>query len=121
MFVGLVALGLACLTGCPSIRAPGFFQPGSAGQKRAEALQFDPYPLDDIGPPVAGGRPRSYARPLSQAAHANRYMPRPHAVQPVPWPTLSVPNLTAPPAAGLYPAPPPSISPPPAYPVQPPY
>lgn len=121
MRVCLVALGVACLTGCPSIRTPGFFQPGSAGQKRAEALQFDPYPLDDVGPPVAGGRPRSYARSIPQVTHGKRYLPRPHSIQPIPLPTLSVPNLAAPPAQGVYPYATPAPSPPPAYPARSPY
>ena len=64
------------LTGCPTIRMPDLYHPGSAGYQRANALQFDPYPLDDVAPPVAGGRPREYDRPIPEVKRGQTFTPK---------------------------------------------
>jgi hypothetical protein len=96
----LASLALA-LTGCPTIRMPQLANPGPAGYQRYNALQYDPYPLDDVAPPVAGGRPREYDRPIpevkrGQAFHYPRKRPAPVLTSPFPAPALPV--ITAPPA-----------------------
>jgi hypothetical protein len=50
-------------------RAWGF--PGGLGtidRQKARASVHDPFPLNDIGPDVAGGRPREFADPRSEAS-----------------------------------------------------
>ena len=39
---------------------------GSIDRQTARAATFDPYPLNDIGPEVVGGRPRGFQNPLSE-------------------------------------------------------
>jgi hypothetical protein len=40
---------------------------GSVDRQKARAVYFDPYPLNDIGPEVVGGRPRGFQSPLPEA------------------------------------------------------
>ena len=40
---------------------------GSEEVQKARAVYFDPYPLNDIGPEVVGGRPRGFQNPLPEA------------------------------------------------------
>lgn len=40
---------------------------GSVDRQKARAVYFDPYPLNDIGPEVVGGRPRGFQNPLPEA------------------------------------------------------
>lgn len=76
----LVALVTTCL-GCKgspsgSHRWGGSdFGQGSVDRQKSRAVVFDPYPLNDIGPPIVGGRPREYANPLPEAAR-NELTPR---------------------------------------------
>jgi len=44
------------------------FGQGSIDRQKNRAVTFDPYPLNDIGPPIVGGRPREHANPLPEAA-----------------------------------------------------
>src|ERR1700757_981834 len=53
-------LGLSAV-GCVS--RPKLLDPGTVPEQRHEALQFDPYPDNSLGPTVLGGRPREYDRP----------------------------------------------------------
>ena len=46
---------------------PNFGPPGTIGMQRSRAVLHDPYPSDDLGPPVLGGRPRGFDRPQSEA------------------------------------------------------
>lgn len=41
---------------------------GSVERQKARAVVVDPYPLNDIGPEVVGGRPREFANPLAEAS-----------------------------------------------------
>jgi hypothetical protein len=40
---------------------------GSVDRQKARSVVFDPYPLNDIGPEVVGGRPRGFQQPLAEA------------------------------------------------------
>lgn len=102
---------------------PDWFHPGPAGYQRYNALQYDPYPLDDVGPDVTSTRPPEYSQPIPSAKWTQRYSPRPAAVRPPPWATWSMPdfsNLVSQPAGVVAPSTPvaPSL---PAYQVRPPY
>ncbi len=98
---GLAVCTLVALTGCPTVRMPRLQDPGPAGYQRYNALQFDPYPLDDVAPPVAGGRPQEYARPIPEVKRGQAYTPkrlRPPPVVSSPFATPASPVITAPPA-----------------------
>ncbi len=64
--VGLL-LGVWLLTGCQYSMRDNLAPPGTIWQQRNRAVQFDPYPLDHMGPPIVGGRPREYSKPLPEA------------------------------------------------------
>jgi hypothetical protein len=100
---------------------PELWHPGPAGYQRANALQWDPYPLDDVAPRVDGARPREYARPIPEVTRGQAFTPKRPQLQPIPWPTLSLPSPSAPSTQPVYPyAPPAAPSPPPSI-VRPPY
>ena len=62
-----VGLLLVASIGCgPSTRMPNLFDPGNAASQQYDAIYHDPYPLDDIGTPVEGGRPRAYSTSVPQ-------------------------------------------------------
>lgn len=63
-------LALSASVGCSSVDGPRWFGPGTAGQQRAEAARFDPYPENDTGPAVVGGRPRDYQNPVAEPSRA---------------------------------------------------
>lgn len=74
LIIGVVVLTLVTEIGCsPTIRMPDLFHPGSAQQQRAEALDHDPYPLDDAGPAIVGGRPPGYERPVPEVERARAF------------------------------------------------
>lgn len=55
--------------GCAS--RPGWGLPwgqGTTNRQKARAAVHDPFPLNDIGPEVVGGRPREYYNPEPEAA-----------------------------------------------------
>lgn len=76
----LLAGGMA---GCgPTFRMPNLFHPGPTAPQRYDAIYHDPYPLDDVGPEVVGGRPREYQRPVPPVTRGRLFRPpeaTPHA------------------------------------------
>ncbi|MEZ6088604.1 MAG: membrane or secreted protein [Pirellulaceae bacterium] len=52
--------------GCRGYRTPFNTAPGTTQQQRFEAVAHDPYPQDDLGPEVTGGRPRDYQNPVAE-------------------------------------------------------
>lgn len=95
--IAACALGVA---GCSPeaqrhIRFPNFAHPGPAGAQRAEAIYHDPYPLNDVGPEVVGGRPLAYQQSLNEVDRARLTPPQAGVLRPVPIPGSTV---TAPPA-----------------------
>jgi energy-converting hydrogenase Eha subunit F len=58
----LLTLGIA---GCANLK-PDWFHPGPAPVQQARAERFDPYPENDIGPPIVGSRPREYQNPVPE-------------------------------------------------------
>lgn len=73
-------------SGCSStIRWPNWFHPGPTAYQRTNAVYTDPYPLDDVGPAVVGGRPREYQRPVPEVTRGRLFVPPPRqAVTPAP-------------------------------------
>src|SRR4051812_41466814 len=87
--------------------------PGPASYQRGQAIQHDPYLLDDVGPEVVGARPREYQRPLNEVERARLAAPVPPGVQAAaprtiagpPTPIAAPPYPLAPaPTATAYPA-----------------
>ena len=101
----LVAALTAAVMGCTPevrnyIRFPDLPHPGWAQQQRLEAIEHDPYPLDDIGPEVVGGRPREYQRPVPEVDRARMNAAPPPAATPFVVPALPAgppPVVTGPP------------------------
>ena len=56
--------------GCASTQRPNWCNPGSARQQQIAAEQYDPYPENDVGAPVVGGRPREYQIPPAETLRA---------------------------------------------------
>ncbi len=58
----IISLGAFATAGCTPeihryVRFPDLFHPGTAASQRAEAIEHDPFPQNDIGPEIVGGRP----------------------------------------------------------------
>lgn len=61
-------LGAILSSGC--YLTPNFGSPGTIGMQRARAVLHDPFPNNDIAPPIVSGRPLGFDRPLSEPAQA---------------------------------------------------
>ena len=85
----LVACAVLALVGCKGTIMPRLASPGTAGYQRYNALQFDPYPLDDVAPPVAGGRPNEYDRPIPEVKRGQKFTPRRPNLQPIAIPSFA--------------------------------
>jgi hypothetical protein len=106
------------------IQFPTLFNPGPAQFQRVEAVRHDPYPLNDVGPAIDGGRPREYLQPVNEVERARMAAPVPSGVQPGPMTSYPVgppvvsgppvitgsPDVTGPPVITG----PPQVVPPPA-------
>ncbi|MDE0937227.1 MAG: hypothetical protein OSA89_15010 [Mariniblastus sp.] len=64
------ALGFLTLisTGCRT--QPNWGPQGTIGQQRSNAIQHDPFPRDDLAPPILGGRPLGFEQPKSESVIA---------------------------------------------------
>ncbi|MDI9443696.1 MAG: hypothetical protein QM844_05970, partial [Planctomycetota bacterium] len=56
--------------GCRGMHIPRIQGPGTAPYQRGIAERFDPYPENDVGPAVVGGRPRDFDRPAAEPVRA---------------------------------------------------
>lgn len=102
----IVACVLAVAAGCaPEVQRfrQYFAHPGPAPYQRAQAIQHDPYLLDDVGPEVVGARPREYQRPLNEVERARLAASPPPGVQALPPPTAAA-VVPAPSVGAAYPA-----------------
>lgn len=59
-------------SGCASL-FPDWLHPGPTQYQRYNAMLHDPYPDNDAGPEVVGGRPREFQKPLAEPAR-HRYL-----------------------------------------------
>jgi hypothetical protein len=72
----VISVLIVQLTACSStIRYPRLASPGTAGFQRHNAEQFDPYPQNDMGPPILGGRPPDYSVQVPEVERARMGMP----------------------------------------------
>jgi hypothetical protein len=67
--------------GCKGLTRPAWLHPGTATEQQTRAQKYDPYPENDLGPPVVGGRPMEYRSPPPevQRVHPSDFRNR--------WPT----------------------------------
>ena len=70
----LAALGSAALAGCANM--PPGSHPGTAQYQRSMAERFDPYPENEPGPAIVGGRPMEFEKPIPETQRA-RWSPYP--------------------------------------------
>lgn len=99
----IVLVVMLPLAACSSaIRKPQLLHPGPAGFQRNNAEQFDPFPSNDMGPEIVGGRPRGFLKPPNEVTRARQNNPiapwRTTAPGPTPIPVLPpvIPAQTAP-------------------------
>lgn len=110
----LIAVMVICVAGCTAeasryIRFPQLANPGPAPVQRMQAVQHDPYLLNDVGPEVVGARPLGYQQGLTEMERAKLVPPRPVTMQPLPPPgtpfnappVVSSPMAVAPPQASV--------------------
>ncbi len=63
----LSCAALITFGGCANRQGWGFASgQGTVERQKSRAVVHDPYPLNDIGPPVLGGRPREYFDPQAE-------------------------------------------------------
>jgi hypothetical protein len=73
----VIAAGTFGCQGAPST----YVRPGPVEYQQARAQRFDPYPENDTGPPIVGGRPREFENPPPEVQRArpdvirNRWLP----------------------------------------------
>jgi hypothetical protein len=63
--IAFAFLATAILCGC--IQGPNFGSQGSIGMQRNNAVLHDPFPSQELGPEIVGGRPLGFEQPWSQA------------------------------------------------------
>ncbi|MGA2256556.1 MAG: hypothetical protein ABSG53_18060 [Thermoguttaceae bacterium] len=111
--VALIALSAVLLACCGCLATPNLAHPGTEAHQQARAQIFEPYPDNDVGPPVVGARPREYQDPRPETIRA---LQRPGEPVLVPCPPSQAPQapqapiaqppiVTAPPAIYYPPAP----------------
>jgi hypothetical protein len=89
----IVALMVTSLAGCAQETASlrqSIAHPGPAAYQRAQAIQHDPYVLNDVGPEVVGGRPREYQIPINEVERARQAATPPVGLTPAPVPAVIV-------------------------------
>ncbi|MEM6654506.1 MAG: hypothetical protein AAF596_01760 [Planctomycetota bacterium] len=59
----LLAAAVSAVGCSPFVRLPRYASPGNTATQQLDALYHDPYPLDDLGPEIVGGRPREFFQP----------------------------------------------------------
>lgn len=115
----VIALSAMLPTCCGCLAMPNLAHPGTEEYQQARAKVFEPYPDNDMGPPVVGGRPREYQDPRPAFAVLQDMHPNPAAgprpgepiLAPCPQPQVLQTPIAQPPII----TPPPAIyTPPPA-------
>ncbi len=67
----LSCTALISIAGCANRQGWGFSSgQGTIERQKSRAAAVDPYPLNDIGPEVLGGRPRDFMNPMPEPERA---------------------------------------------------
>jgi len=69
-FLALLVVLATGISGCKSVAPPNWFHTGPAEYQQRRAEQFDPYPENEPGPEITGGRPREYEKPIPEVDRA---------------------------------------------------
>ena len=64
--ISLPLVLLAGVVGCQGMSGPFSTGPGTVAVQQERAERFDPYPENEIGPPIEGARPREYQTPPAE-------------------------------------------------------
>lgn len=65
--MAFLALAYCCVSaGCHT--RPNWGPQGTIGTQRTKAILHDPFPSNDLGPPIQGGRPLGFEQPKSESA-----------------------------------------------------
>ena len=64
--ITMPAILLAGVAGCQGVGGLNWSSPGTVEEQRMQAQRFDPYPIDEAGPPVEGARPRGFQTPPAE-------------------------------------------------------
>lgn len=75
LFLIMVGISVVYCGGCRRMLQDSMQPPGTVFQQRNRAVLFDPYPSDDFGPPIVGGRPREFNQPFAEA-RGNQILPK---------------------------------------------
>lgn len=65
-----IAAWMLALAAGGCVSPPRWLHPGPAPYQQRKAERFDPYADNDIGPTIAGARPRDYDKPLAEPNRA---------------------------------------------------
>lgn len=60
----IVSLFLIIVCGCQT--GPYFGPQGTIGMQRNRNVLHDPFPSDDLGPPIVSGRPKGFEQPWAE-------------------------------------------------------
>ena len=116
LYVVVLSAVLPVCGGC--LAMPNLAHPGTEEYQQTRAQIFEPYPDVDVGPPVAGGRPREYQDPRPETIRALQRPGEPILTpvpqSPFPQPPMVQPPMVQPPMAQPPMAQPPIITAPPA-------
>jgi hypothetical protein len=66
----LSAVAILAAAGCASVSTPRLFETRPTELQQSTAQRFDPFPENDTGPEVEGGRPREFDKPIAEPSRA---------------------------------------------------
>jgi hypothetical protein len=94
-WISLAIAGACISTGCTSeihryIRFPDFMHPGPAPYQRAAAIEHDPFPQNDVGPEIVGGRPLGFQAGVTEVERMTMNAVPPPGVAPTVLPGAPV-------------------------------
>jgi hypothetical protein len=78
----LFAAGMLLMLAGSCVARPKVIDPGTERYKQARAQRFDPYPQNDMGPAVVGGRPRDFQNPPAEVLRVQPRKDSPAAYPP---------------------------------------
>lgn len=63
----MACIAVACVVASGCNHRPNFGPQGTIGMQRNRAVVHDPYPNNDLAPPIIGGRPLGYERASAES------------------------------------------------------
>lgn len=81
LFGILLVVGTILLSGC-QMAGPNFGPQGTFEYQRSRAVLHDPFPNNEVAPPIVGGRGPGYSHPLPEPKNNQEFRNRGARVQP---------------------------------------